>query len=536
MDSPPQPWAGVMSGARVMFPLPQPLGSQKLVMHAALRAMQAGQHGLLESPTGTGKTLALLIATLAHQHRARAEAVMEKAADDLEREREALAAAARAAAKDLREGAAARAALAARAAGVSVKLEAGAGAGADSGAGVVKLEVGAGADAGACGAGAAVAAMPPLPSALPGVEAAEAEGPPRPLSPPPVPAPPRTLKSLRGPRIIYTSRTHSQLAQVARELQKCKYYTRGEGHELGAFTLSGLVDPISFIRGMKPNALPGAAPAAAAAVAAGEGVAVSGASVGASAGASAGARASAGAGARPLMDPTQVVPPYFQATTLASRTHYCVNPAANKWSRSLAALHEELEQLNLARRPRSEGGAWGSLVAPKAWQEAASKVEIPKDADVNEACICLTKREKGVRAVGEVRCPYYSDADKLAEALKSPALSTWDIEDATALGVGFVARTRPSARTHRRPRTASPLPPTRPFSQVEREGCRTALRCGRRRCFLLLVLVICAPNHRVHPRLPLLCVAGPLRGVLHRVSPIHVFAGPGHPRGCGREP
>jgi hypothetical protein len=62
------------------------------------------------------------------------------------------------------------------------------------------------------------------------------------------------VKPLSGPRIYYASRTHSQLAQVARELHKMGYYTRGEGHALAGDT--GSLDPTAQVRAVRPGFLP----------------------------------------------------------------------------------------------------------------------------------------------------------------------------------------------------------------------------------------------------------------------------------------
>lgn len=56
-----------VEGMDVQFPV-QPLDAQRLVMAAALRAMRERSVAFVESPTGTGKTLALLSASLAYQH------------------------------------------------------------------------------------------------------------------------------------------------------------------------------------------------------------------------------------------------------------------------------------------------------------------------------------------------------------------------------------------------------------------------------------------------------------------------------------
>ncbi|XP_026192838.1 regulator of telomere elongation helicase 1 homolog [Cyclospora cayetanensis] len=61
-----QRWEGRLCGVPVSFPF-SPYTSQQLLMTKAVEACLKGEHALLESPTGTGKTLCLLTATLAVQ-------------------------------------------------------------------------------------------------------------------------------------------------------------------------------------------------------------------------------------------------------------------------------------------------------------------------------------------------------------------------------------------------------------------------------------------------------------------------------------
>jgi superfamily II DNA or RNA helicase len=55
-----------MAGIRVKFPF-KAYPSQVVLMSKIIKALQEKKHALLESPTGTGKSLALLCAALAWQ-------------------------------------------------------------------------------------------------------------------------------------------------------------------------------------------------------------------------------------------------------------------------------------------------------------------------------------------------------------------------------------------------------------------------------------------------------------------------------------
>mmetsp|Transcript_23192 Transcript_23192/g.80800 ORF Transcript_23192/g.80800 Transcript_23192/m.80800 type:complete len:250 (-) Transcript_23192:463-1212(-) len=59
-------------GVKVEFPV-KPYAPQLVYMERVIQAMQEGKNALLESPTGTGKTLALLCASLAWQEQVRAQ-------------------------------------------------------------------------------------------------------------------------------------------------------------------------------------------------------------------------------------------------------------------------------------------------------------------------------------------------------------------------------------------------------------------------------------------------------------------------------
>jgi len=49
----------------------EPFGAQRATMAKAITALKLGENALLESPTGTGKTLALLSSALAYQSQER---------------------------------------------------------------------------------------------------------------------------------------------------------------------------------------------------------------------------------------------------------------------------------------------------------------------------------------------------------------------------------------------------------------------------------------------------------------------------------
>ncbi|CAK9034146.1 unnamed protein product [Durusdinium trenchii] len=56
-----------VGGVEVLFPFAQPLDPQKAVIKSVLEALSLNKHAVLESPTGTGKTAAVLCAALAWQ-------------------------------------------------------------------------------------------------------------------------------------------------------------------------------------------------------------------------------------------------------------------------------------------------------------------------------------------------------------------------------------------------------------------------------------------------------------------------------------
>jgi hypothetical protein len=172
-----------VGGVDVHFPVGRrPFASQFALMSKAMAALTGGQNALLESPTGTGKTLALLCATLGYQARARQAHAVEAAL---------------------------------------AKLQPAAGGGGKKGG--APGASGSGGNAGGAAAAASSAAPPAARSSVPpaagapaaSTSSASAAAPPPAAGPTPSPSP---------PRIYFASRTHSQLAQVVRELKRCGAY------------------------------------------------------------------------------------------------------------------------------------------------------------------------------------------------------------------------------------------------------------------------------------------------------------------------
>lgn len=56
-----------MLGITIHFPFKKPLVPQIQMMQKLVKCLKEKKHGLLESPTGTGKTAALLCSSLAWQ-------------------------------------------------------------------------------------------------------------------------------------------------------------------------------------------------------------------------------------------------------------------------------------------------------------------------------------------------------------------------------------------------------------------------------------------------------------------------------------
>ena len=75
-----------ISGVKVSFPPFKPFPGQIALMNKVLKAVQHNQNALLESPTGTGKTLALLCSTLSWQSHAFTLQQQQDAQDDADEE------------------------------------------------------------------------------------------------------------------------------------------------------------------------------------------------------------------------------------------------------------------------------------------------------------------------------------------------------------------------------------------------------------------------------------------------------------------
>ena len=372
----------LMRGIEVVFPAPlEPLPAQIQVMGSAIASMRAGENALLESPTGTGKTLALLCAALAFQHSERAEAVLRFRASYAE----SRAAAARRSAAD-RAAAANHARAVARA--------------------------------------AAEGQSPPPPPVL---EAENEEA-------------PSAVPLLAGPKVFYASRTHSQLAQVAKELRKCTYYTSGVGHAAGL--AHGAANAMSTEVALAQQRASAAVQLEGSLVSSKEGGAggfgADGRGVGSSSGV--GVTSAAGAGA-PTPSATSIVPPFFTMTVLASRSHSCVHPTVNKRSSTLSALHAQAFANASGFTGGGGGGNAGGGGAKRTRDEPEREDQIARNTidkagggGVDDGCRALLAARRPGR---QNLCSFFSGADGLARALRAPGISTFDIEDTALLALGL---------------------------------------------------------------------------------------------------
>ena len=93
MANPMQPETMLMSGVTVDFPC-RPYPCQIAMLGRIIKALQQSKNCLLESPTGTGKTLTLLCAALAWQQKELEQARLPAPADTKEGSKESLAKAA----------------------------------------------------------------------------------------------------------------------------------------------------------------------------------------------------------------------------------------------------------------------------------------------------------------------------------------------------------------------------------------------------------------------------------------------------------
>jgi hypothetical protein len=211
-----------IGGCDVLFPH-QAYGTQLGFMSKMISALEGGANALLEAPTGSGKTLSLLCAALAWQAREKAR-VEEGASAAAQAQAAAHAAAAAAAAGG---GDAAAAAAAAAVAAAATPCAAGGAARSPDSA----LERSGGSGATAPGSGDAPAhaapAAPAAPLAAPVPVPPLGDGGFIPGAPSPSPgAPGAEPPRARAPRIYYATRTHSQIAQVVRELKRSGYKPR----------------------------------------------------------------------------------------------------------------------------------------------------------------------------------------------------------------------------------------------------------------------------------------------------------------------
>ena len=63
----------------VLFPFEAPYECQVSMMESVIDCIRNGKHGLIESPTGTGKTLSILCAAIAAVQRSRLDYMIDEA-------------------------------------------------------------------------------------------------------------------------------------------------------------------------------------------------------------------------------------------------------------------------------------------------------------------------------------------------------------------------------------------------------------------------------------------------------------------------
>ena len=186
-----------VEGLDVEFPF-EPYAEQVAYMAAVIRALDGKTNALLESPTGTGKTLCLLCATLAWTRRERARLEFEAGVVGSAEKLRQRAGATLRAKQQLQQQQQQQAAACNMSANDSQNLDA-------------AFDILTGASA-AAGAGAGAGATLITQTAYETKRSVAAD---------------TTVTEASAdsylPRIIYSSRTHSQLAQVMKELRRCRF-------------------------------------------------------------------------------------------------------------------------------------------------------------------------------------------------------------------------------------------------------------------------------------------------------------------------
>lgn len=68
-----------IDNVEVLFPFEKPYQCQVSMMESVVQCIREGKHGLIESPTGTGKTLSILCAAVAAVQKSRTEYIIRQA-------------------------------------------------------------------------------------------------------------------------------------------------------------------------------------------------------------------------------------------------------------------------------------------------------------------------------------------------------------------------------------------------------------------------------------------------------------------------